>query len=406
VSLREGWTDNTLGELCDVRDGTHNSPKQSQVGYPLVTSKNIRDGKVNLSDVYLISDSDFHEINKRSKVDQFDLLISMIGTVGEVCFEPSQPSYAIKNVGLIKTGSELLGRFLLAYLSSRMGKEQIELSTSGSTQKFIGLGKLRSLKVLLPPLEELRRIVDLVSSVDTYIDSLQQQVDSARAARNAVLHELLSAGGDDWTETTLGEIGASGFFSDGDWVESKDQDPEGDFRLLQLADIGDGVFLDKSSRWLNEEQFQRLRCTALVPGDILIARMPDPIARACLFPDGLPVSATVVDVAILRCGPSHFSEFLVMLINDVSFRAAADSLITGTTRQRISRSNLSTLYFSLPPLYEQKRIVEIVSSMDDMIQSSGQAVVEAKNLRSGLLSDLLSGEHEIPKSYDKLLGDK
>ena len=55
-----------------------------------------------MSDSYLISDSDFHEINKRSKVDKFDLLISMIGTVGEVCFEPNQPNYAIKNVGLIK----------------------------------------------------------------------------------------------------------------------------------------------------------------------------------------------------------------------------------------------------------------------------------------------------------------
>jgi type I restriction enzyme S subunit len=59
---------------------------------------------------------------------------------------------------------------------------------------------------------------------------------------------------------------------------------------------------------------------------------------------------------------------------------------------------------SLPPLAEQKRIVEIVSSMDDLIQSTEQAVTNAKNLRSGLLSDLLSGEHEIPASYDKFVG--
>lgn len=283
---------------------------------------------------------------------------------------------------------------------------QIEIESTGSTS--VSRNRWKEDRFLeqvlyLPPLEEQKRMVDVVSSVDAYIDALRQQADTARAARNAVLHELLSAGGDDWTKTTLGEIGASGFFSDGDWVESKDQDPEGDYRLLQLADIGDGVFLDKSSRWLNEEQFQRLRCTALASNDILIARMPDPIARACLFPDHLPVSATVVDVAILRCGPGQFPEFLVMLINDVTFRAAANSLITGTTRQRISRSNLSALTFALPPLAEQKRIVEIVSSMDDVIQSTEQAVTDAKNLRSGLLSDLLSGDHEIPATYDRLL---
>jgi type I restriction enzyme S subunit len=188
----DDWTETTLGELCDVRDGTHDSPKQSQIGFPLVTSKNIRNGKVDVSDVYLISDSDFHEINKRSKVDQFDLLISMIGTVGEVCFEPNQPNYAIKNVGLIKTGNELLGRFLLGYLSSRIGQEQIELSTSGSTQKFIGLGKLRSLKISLPPLVVQKRIVGIVSSMDDVIQSTEQAVIDAKALRSGLLLDLLS----------------------------------------------------------------------------------------------------------------------------------------------------------------------------------------------------------------------
>ena len=159
---------------------------------------------------------------------------------------------------------------------------------------------------------------------------------------------------------------------------------------MQLADIGDGVFLDKSSRWLNKEQFQRLRCTALVPGDILIARMPDPIARACLFPHNLPVSATVVDVAILRCGPGYLPKFLVMLINHDTFRAAANSLITGTTRQRISRSNLSGLSFSVPPLDGQMRIVEIVSSIDDVIQATKQAILDLKVLRRSLLTEMLS----------------
>jgi type I restriction enzyme S subunit len=188
----DDWTESTLGELCDVRDGTHDSPKQSENGYPLVTSKNIRNGKVDMSDSYLISDSDFHEINKRSKVDKFDLLISMIGTVGEVCFEPNQPNYAIKNVGLIKTGSELLGKFLLGYLSSGIGQEQIELSTSGSTQKFIGLGKLRSLKISLPPLVEQKRIVEIVSCIDEVIQSTEQAVVEAKALRSGLLSDLLS----------------------------------------------------------------------------------------------------------------------------------------------------------------------------------------------------------------------
>ena len=132
--------------------------------------------------------------------------------------------------------------------------------------------------------------------------------------------------------------------------------------------------------------------------------MPDPIARACIFPYGLPTCATVVDVAILRCGGSHLPEFVVLVINDSAFRAEAQSLLTGTTRQRISRSNLAKIVCKLPSLVEQIRIVEIVSSMDEVIRSTEQAVIDAKALKSGLLSDLLSGNHEIPASYDSLMG--
>ena len=258
--------------------------------------------------------------------------------------------------------------------------------------------------IQLPPLPDQKRIVDLISSVDSYIEALQQQLKSAKRSRSAVLHELLTAGGDDWVETTLGEICVDGLFADGDWVESKDQDPEGDYRLLQLADIGDGTFLNKSDRWMNREQFNRLGCTKLEVNDVLIARMPDPIGRACLFPEGLPVCATVVDVAIVRTGNETLQKFLALLINSSDFRTEAFSLLTGTTRQRISRGNLAKISFVIPSQEKQLEIVNLISLFDGEIAQSVRVIEEAKQLRSGLLSDLLSGEHEIPASYDKVMG--
>jgi restriction endonuclease S subunit len=76
------------------------------------------------------------------------------------------------------------------------------------------------------------------------------------------------------------------------------------------------------------------------------------------------------------------------------------------TRSKLTQGAMMDITINLPPLVEQKRIVETISSMDDGIEASERAVAAAKNLRSGLLSDLLSGEHEIPKSYDELMGDK
>jgi restriction endonuclease S subunit len=329
--------------------------------------------------------------------------------VGRVVFvtEAIPEKFVCSNfVQLVRPNSEQIEPLLLFHIMWQWHAINRTLEFQAQTT---GIRNLRTpdyleQEISLPPLPEQKRIVDLISSVDSYIEALQQQLKSGKRSRNAVLHELLTAVGEEWVETTLGEICTDGLFGDGDWVESKDQDPEGDYRLLQLADIGDGNFLNKSDRWMNQEQFMRLGCTKLEINDVLIARMPDPIGRACLFPEGLPVCATVVDVAIVRTDNETLQKFLVLLINSSDFRTEAFSLLTGTTRQRISRGNLAKITFAIPSPEKQLEIVNLISLFDSEIARTTRVIEEAKQLRSGLLSDLLSGEHEIPASYDKVIG--
>jgi type I restriction enzyme S subunit len=145
---------------------------------------------------------------------------------------------------------------------------------------------------------------------------------------------------------------------DGDWIESKDQDPNGDVRLIQLADIGDGQFIDKSSRFMTSVKASELRCTYLRPGDVLIARMPDPLGRSCIFPDiGMP-SVTAVDVCIWRAAPETVdARWLMHFLNSPEVRDAIQSQASGTTRQRVSGGNLKRLPVRVPPAQEQRRIV-------------------------------------------------
>ena len=136
----------------------------------------------------------------------------------------------------------------------------------------------------------------------------------------------------------------NGLFCDGDWIESKDQDPEGEIRLIQLADIGDGHFIDKSSRFMNLETATRLKCTYLKKNDILIARMPDPIGRACIFPyDESQKFVTVVDVALLRLGSDVSSKYVMYALNSTPIRNSIKGQVTGTTRQRITRKKIGEL---------------------------------------------------------------
>jgi type I restriction enzyme, S subunit len=126
------WKKVRLGEIADVRDGTHDSPKKTSKGAPLVTSKNIKNGQIDISNTYLISEHDFHIINKRSKVEQWDILFSMIGTIGECAIVKEEPYYAIKNVGLFKNnGNRQNARWIYYYLKSNKAQENITSGSSG-----------------------------------------------------------------------------------------------------------------------------------------------------------------------------------------------------------------------------------------------------------------------------------
>lgn len=221
-----------------------------------------------------------------------------------------------------------------------------------------------------------------------------------------------------WTKAALADlIGADGVFSDGDWVESKDQDPQGTIRLLQLADIGDGKFLDKSARFVNEEQFQRLRCTEVEEGDVLIARMPDPLGRACIAPAAKQRRITVVDVAIVRPGTaSVLPKWLMHAINSPAIRGKIETESSGTTRRRISRGKLAEIEFPVPPLPEQKRIADkldrLLARVDACRERLDRVPALLKCFRQSVLAAATSGEltrewreeHEIPPATQTTLG--
>ena len=142
-------------------------------------------------------------------------------------------------------------------------------------------------------------------------------------------------------------VAPDGLFSDGDWIEKKDQDENGTVRLIQLADIGVCLFKDKSAKFVTEAKVQELNCTLLQKGDILVSRLPDPLGRACIFPlDGKYITA--VDVAIVRITRQDISpNYIMYMINSPGFRAEIKKFESGTTRKRISRKNLNKIQFDI-----------------------------------------------------------
>jgi len=178
IQINPEWEVVELWEVCDVRDGTHDSPKYVQEGYPLITSKNIKNDMIDFINVNFISKDDLQKINQRSNVDCGDIIMPMIGTIGNPIVVNTKRDFAIKNVALIKFYeiSKINNFFLKHVLDSDYFQLQYINNQNGSTQKFISLGFIRKLKIPLPPLETQNHIVGKIDKEQALVNANKELI--------------------------------------------------------------------------------------------------------------------------------------------------------------------------------------------------------------------------------------
>jgi len=190
---------------------------------------------------------------------------------------------------------------------------------------------------------------------------------------------------------TLEEITKdNGLIADGDWIETRDQDPAGNIRLIQLADIGDRQFLNKSKKFINEATASRLNCTFLQEGDILIARMPDPLGRACVFPKLNTPAITAVDICIVRPNKTLVDrDWLVFCLNSPRIRKGIQFHAQGATRARVPTGKLKQIDLVLPKLSDQRQIAAQLKAqlaeVDRARQAAQAQLREAVNLADAII---------------------
>lgn len=170
-----------------------------------------------------------------------------------------------------------------------------------------------------------------------------------------------------WQWTTIKNI--VNYIGDGDWIESKDQSDKG-IRLIQTGNIGFGAFKDKEGKYhyISENTFNSLGCNEILEGDILISRLPEPVGRACVLPKLPERTITAVDCTIIRLNEELISkELFVYYTISNKYLELIKEKCTGTTRLRISRSNLEKIFIPIPPLNEQKRILNKIKELFESI---------------------------------------
>ena len=403
----DDWEERKLGEFSDVRDGTHASPKYVSQGHPMVTSKNLTHSGLDMTDVSFLTDEDFNEINKRSKVSIGDILFGMIGTIGNPVIV-DRDDFAIKNVALIKekTSNPITNKWLLQYLKSPSFNRFIQKENAGGTQKFIALGLIRDMKLRVPEFDEQQKIGSFFKQLDDTIALHQRKLDLLKEQKKGYLQKMFPKNGakvpelrfagfaDDWEERKLIDVKdnedrysytGGPFGSD---LKSSDYTEIG-VRIIQLQNIGDGKFVNDYKIYTSEEKARSLNSNLIYPGEIIIAKMADPLARATILPKIEPKYLMASDGIRLKINTDYFDNYYILtLINSDVFRKEALNNSTGTTRKRIGLVTLGNLPMMIPSFEEQQKIGSFFKQLDDTIALHQRKLDLLKEQKKGFLQKM------------------
>jgi len=278
--------------------------------------------------------------------------------------------------------------FPLFIASDYFFDEAIRISV-GSLSPTINWRDIRSVEFELPNMEKQRELAQVLWAMDATKKSYQKLLlKTDELVKSQFMEQFADLISDESKCATLEEVCEE--FSDGDWIESKDQSDDG-IRLIQTGNVGNGVYLDKGerARFISNETFDRLNCTEVKPADILISRLPDPVGRACIIPEGLGKCITAVDCTIVRLGPKILPEFFVTYTLTPLYASQIGSSVTGSTRKRVSRKNLGQVIIPTPELDSQDQFAGFVRQSYKSKLELEQALAELTATYKKIISENL-----------------
>lgn len=356
-----------LSEVCDVRDGTHDSPKYVEEGYPLVTSKNIVDGELDLSVVNYICQEDYDKINARSKVDAGDIIMPMIGTIGNPYVVKDFYDFAIKNVALIKFPNEgINNKFVWYFLISPAFSRYIAEKNKGGTQKFLSLGDIRNILIPEITIDEQNEIVKKLDFVYSIIESRKNEISMLDELIKARFVELF--GDPDlnpmgWKESLLSEkldvLGGYAFKSD-------EFDEESGIPVLRIGNINAGYFRPVNMvYWHEDESLERY---AMYPGDLVMSLTgtvgKDDYGNVCILGNDYDKYYLNQRNAKLEIKEGLDKLYLSEILKFEKIKKRLTGISRGVRQANIANRDILNLCIPVPPMDKQKQFADFVEQID------------------------------------------
>lgn len=388
--------------VVDVRDGTHDTPKYISEGYPLITSKNLKNNNIDFDKVNYISKEDYEKINLRSKVDIGDVLFSMIGTIGNPVLIKGQTNYAIKNVALFKDINLINMTFFRFYLETKFVIDKMKKEAKGSTQKFVSLKYLRNFPICYPSLEEQQRIVNRIEFLFAKLDRAKELIENTLAQfeqnKMAILHKAFTGeltakwrkenniDLSSWEKIKLGKV----------LLPMQTKKPTGQFfRYIDIDAIDNKRQIVKAPKLILTEKAPSRASRGVETGNILFSMVRPYLKNIAQIDSDLSDCIASTGFYVCRCKPELNSRFLYYLF---IFDKTIDYLMQfmkGDNSPSIRKDDLLNMKIDLPTIEEQQEIVNILDNLlakYNKIKNLEQQLEKIELLKKAILAKAFRGE--------------
>ena len=369
--FNEPWEQRKLEDISDVRDGTHASPTYQNEGHPFVTSKNVKGGFVNYDDVQYISDEDFEEINKRSRVDVNDILMGMIGTIGNLALIRTEPDFAIKNVALIKNTQQVSYLYLYHYLHSKSIENQLLSGMDGGTQKFFALKKIRELNILVPSEDEQLQIGGFLENLDYLITLHQLKCDEMSELKKIMLQKMFPKNGEQFPE-----IRFSGFTDSWEQRKVKDIAPLQRGFDLPTSQMEEGVYPVVMSNGIGGQHSQYK-----VKGPGIVTGRSGTIGKLHFIEDDYWPHNTTLWVTDFYGNNQKFVYYMYQCLDLLRFS-------TGSGVPTLNRNDVHDELVWIPSVSEQEKISEYLTNLDNLITLHQRKCNALKEIKKYMLQNM------------------
>ena len=403
--MRDGWVESPLEDVVSIVNGGTPSTKikkfwEGSIVWITTTELTAFDGKKVVSSKRTITEDGLRS-GAAKLVRAGTTLVGTTATIGTCAIADCELTFNQQISGLIPMDDNLDDAYLFYWVQHI--KPILERLSAGTSFKRISTSTLRNVVINLPPLPEQKRIVDLISSVDSYIEALQQQLESAKNSKSAYVNTIVSEIFARGKKTKIAEIaevkGGKRLPKGTPWSEEPT-----DHRYIRATDIKDGIILTENLVYVPDDVWPLISRYVVNQGDVVIT-IAGTIGQVGVIPTSLEgvnltenAAKIVVNKKLVR------SNYLSMLLGSNYYQQDIDSKTKKTTQPKLGLNMINSIEIPLPDLAEQDEIFSVVSQIDTLIARTNNLILETISLRTGLLSDLLRGVHEIPASYDKVIG--